>query len=379
MSKRKPNPPGAKGQGKTVFPKFDLKSLGLQHEISTRLGTLQVSPASFSDWVVFQDADEKDRLNPESFARLLTHQTVTRGEKDDKLSEDEVKQLLAEPEFLERLVTAHPDLYTEFADAPDVGDRGAREKKRERAEIVVRALDEPPAEFLLRAWREQEKRLGDRFKHIGEVMRKGFSGLSSTLSSSGFDALEASMSASERLRETLEKATFKGDPYRSVMDSAPRRFETIQPPPNPIYETNRRLGHLVNSIAEMRDLAIQTAEMQRGLNQVATEILDKFVVGSKAAEESSTKNLGIAKIAMAAAVASVFLTLLVSIFQFATSAPTKADVEAQRQIDRIARQSLHESARQNDLLEQELQIQETALEEARLRDRAARSVEQPKH
>ncbi|MXO75345.1 hypothetical protein GRI40_08980 [Altererythrobacter aerius] len=364
----------ASGKGAKSLKTLDLDKLISKYEAASPVGPVVIRRLTMSDHIAIEKADNEQRLDANELVRLLIERSVKRRGQDEPLASDEVIRLSGDPEFLEELIAGHPDLTTfNEKDAPTDAQEGSVD---DDDMPPVRGDGETAGEYLLRAWRAYHRHFTAKFRGVGEALAKQLSGLTGALSASGLQSLTKNFAASRGLQEAIDKATTHAQPRWSPTFE-PSRFEPIELPPNPIHETNEHLNQLVGSIDQMRDLAVKTAEMQRGLNDVATEILDKFVTGANAAEQASTKNLKIAKIGLGIAVASIIVTLLVSIAQIVMSGPSQQETEQMSRMEALARDARNQSARQEDLLKQVVDFERMRARDAAEARRAAQSRGKP--
>jgi hypothetical protein len=336
---------------------------------------------------VGRDLSQELARNPElsapEFARLLLGTSLYPEDGDDLIGEVKADELAKDPAFLEMVIEAHPELYSEF-----VKD-GDGPKKRLTIPFLEREQDEPAANYLFRAYRDHLDRKLKQMREAMEKIQHKFAGLSGSLSASGLDSLLASTSASRRIDDIIKGSVgsdriaelmkgsvgrdrisdiLKGSGTDKIAEAMKRandgilgcgiEADTFQSPrpftlppilPNPIHETNATLAEVASSIDEMRDLFAQQAEMQSNLNAVATEILDKFVIGAQIAERSSKRALWIAMIAIAA---SILPFIYSEIFDNKDQAMLNKQAEIIEVMKGVREDARHD-ARNNALIDQE--------------------------
>jgi hypothetical protein len=73
-------------------------------------------------------------------------------------------------------------------------------------------------------------------------------------------------------------------------------------PPSPIYKTNDILSDVAHEIGDMRDLAVQTTQMQQTLNETAIKAVAFFSKGAEASQIASRNGLWISGVSLVVAV-----------------------------------------------------------------------------
>ena len=353
---------GSSGSGDTPSKVLNLDKLVKKYHADSVIGPVTIRRLTMSDHIELEKADESKKLEAPQLTNILIERTVKHSDNNEPLAPAEIDRLSADADFLEELIKGHPDL-TDFGDAGEPGELGEPAIDPDRVKPAVREEGESADAYLLRAWRAYHRHFAQTFSGIGEALRKQLSGLTGALSTSGLQSLMKNAAASRSLQGAIDRASVSATPsWLETFEE--KRFEPIRLPPNPIHKTNEHLNELVASIDQMRELAVSTAEMQRGLNDVATEILDKFVTGARTAEKASNKNLLIAQIGIGIAVVSVLITLGVSVAQLAMSGPSKSEIAHMRRMEALARSSRDESTRQRHLLEQVVELDQARMSSA---------------
>jgi uncharacterized protein YukE len=330
-----------------------------------------------------QELVRNPELSAPEFARLLLGKSLYPEDGDDLIDEVKAGELAKDPAFLEKVIEVHRELYSEFVKDDD------DPKKRLAKLCLERKQDESAADYLFRAYRDRLDRQLEQMRESMEKIQRQFAGLSGSLSASGFDSLLASTSASRRIDDIIKGSVgsdriaefmkgssgrdrisdiLKGSGTDKIAEAMKRandvisgrgiEADTFQPPrpytlppipPNPIHETNATLAEVASSIDEMRDLFAQQAVMQSSLNEVATEILDKFVTGAQNAEKSSKRALMIAMIAIAASILPVIYS---EIFDNKDQAMLIKQAEIVTVMKGVREDARHD-ARNNALIDQE--------------------------
>lgn len=299
-------------------------------------------------------------------------------------------ELASDTEFLEKLIQAHPEFYSEYQqDQP--------KDKPSRQVIIEREEDEGAAEFLFRAHKDYDRRNIASTKAFTEKMMSQYSGLTGVLSTSGLDALARSASSAGRLSELLSSGGLAADPLgdlikksnqdilgpdSSIASSRPFEMPHIEPP---MKATNQRLDKVATSIDEMRELYVQQATMQKSLNEVATEILDKFVTGSEAAAKSSEESLGLAAIAaknshraLRLAAFSIVVTAGTFVYSQFFDGSSMAQLEGQTEMVSVLREIRDQAKAEKELEEGQNQLMIEAAKEPALKQRnSANPIQEP--
>jgi len=100
-------------------------------------------------------------------------------------------------------------------------------------------------------------------------------------------------------------------------------------PPRPIYETNDILADVAHEIGEMRDLAVQTTQMQQTLNETALEAVALFSKGAEASQKASRNGLWISGVSLFVAIIAFLGPIYLSQKQKAEDAVREKDLRAQ--------------------------------------------------
>ncbi|OYU74216.1 MAG: hypothetical protein CFE32_18490 [Alphaproteobacteria bacterium PA3] len=115
------------------------------------------------------------------------------------------------------------------------------------------------------------------------------------------------MGASTRVDEIIKSMRGDGSaiPQFKFIPRAPIEFKI---PPNPIYETNELLAEVAAQIAQMRELAAATADMQRTLNDTASVAVADFSAGAEASRTASKYGLWIAGTSLIVSILALGIT-----------------------------------------------------------------------
>lgn len=289
------------GEEESKKQSFDISLLfpEIEHDDTTYVSTF-VSGDTRSK--LRQKLADNEGISAEDFVTLLVRHSIQPSWSEKQIDDKLAHKLASDDEFLEKLIFAHPEMYSEL-------DRSKGNDKPEWKELLERGQDEAAAAFLLRAFRDYDERRIVQAQALNDKLRRDFKGLAGSLSGRGFDALVKGSAASDRIKEIIEGShssligrSLRRPPYGASASDRPELFRIPEMPENPIHETNRKLTEMAASTEEMRQLYFQQAALQENLNTVATEILDKFVKGSKDAARSSRNALIVAGIAVAATI-----------------------------------------------------------------------------
>ncbi|MXP48431.1 hypothetical protein GRI43_13640 [Altererythrobacter luteolus] len=294
------------GEKKPKGTLFNLSSLipEVEHDGTTYISTV----TSTDSWAKLRKelAADEDMSAEDFSARVVLH-SIRPKDSEDQVDEELARSLASNDGFLEKLILAHPELYSKI-------DRSESGDKPKRVELLERGEDESAAAFLLRAFRDHDERRVAQTKAFTERMTREFQGLAGSLSGKGLDALIRGNSASDRIKDIIEGShsslidkALGRSAYGADTFTAPEPMRLPPMPENPIHETNRKLAKMATSTEEMRQVIFQQAEMQRSLNEVATELLDKFVEGSATAERNAKRAIGVAVAAVLVAVATFII------------------------------------------------------------------------
>ena len=241
------------------------------------------------------------------------------------LSDDDVRQITDdEVEIFSKEFVSHNDWLLHSSDDAKGQDGNNQENEASvsrRPEVDDRAKGdgERNSEYLIRVLHRYFEAQGERLKKILEPLANGATivghlkkltePLSSRLASSAFDAstlesLRRNLSISDQLKDTL-RAFEKNTIAREVFPDS-SRLEVQVPPSihlveNPLVETNRRLGSMLDQIGEMRTLAAQSAELIANMNQTALQMQANFINNARSTQRSALFAIWIAVLSLVTA------------------------------------------------------------------------------
>lgn len=288
------------------------------------LGKLQIRGVSIGTIKAFNELKAGGAL-PAS--RVVDHLLTSVVERADgtKLTTEDLASLGPKEKAL--LVSALVERQAAwFGDAAAGQEPDATEEPETGEEELARAFRVHNADFLASSHR------------ISETISGATRGMSQGLKALLTPNLTANTEASERLRGLLEGINRRP----SIIDSAnalsraphsiahakisgdPPRIPEIDISPHPAYETNALLEQLSVRIGDMHALAVATSELQRTLNQTASDAIAQFAKGAEDSQQAaavgleiSRNSLGFAKagfwVALAAAALSL-VAIVVSIY-----------------------------------------------------------------
>jgi hypothetical protein len=271
---------------------------------------------------------DNDVIEAQAFSKALFRSSLKLGKDEEPVNEVSAANLAADESFIEKFIGVHPEFWSEL---DQVGGKG----KREWNPILLREEGEQANEYLLRAYQDYDKRMRETLGSLGKSISRRLSSLTGALSNPGLEALNNAASSADRIDEIIKRTSALGSVAEAARTdvfggSAYEPFEMpeLHIPPNPIHETNDHLAELTTSMNEMRHLFIEQASMQRDLNTVATEILDKFVRGSMDAAKSSRNTLIVAALAVVTSLVPFFYGITVDTNQ-------KEQLESQERIEAV--------------------------------------------
>lgn len=178
--------------------------------------------------------------------------------------------------------------------------------------------DERSSQYLIRVLRRYFEDQGDRLKKmlgpsllasssLAEQYKKLVEPLSTRLatdilSSSALDSLRRNFSLSDQLQDTIK--AFKQNTLDHELARAKIEPELIPLPPlripeNPILETNKRLGSMLEQVGEMRSLAAQSAELIGNMNHTALQMQASFLSNARSTQRFAQIAIGIAVLSLA--------------------------------------------------------------------------------
>jgi hypothetical protein len=149
----------------------------------------------------------------------------------------------------------------------------------------------------------QAARMHNLLKPFRSLFAKPF------LSYSTVDLLRKNLVLSDQLQDSL--ATFRRASRFGSDEPIFKRESLPLPeiPINPAFETNRRLGDLLDYLDRMKPLVVECGELIRNLNDAAIQMLADFGRSTRRADTSN-------KIIIAFAAASLLVTAVFSVWSF---------------------------------------------------------------
>jgi hypothetical protein len=206
-----------------------------------------------------------------------------------------------------------------------------------------------------------------------------------------FGSLGANLNAANRVTDRIARMgravahpvrpTVSPIATRVLSPELDRFVDLPLPPPNPLYETNRLLGEQAEHIGEMRQLAADTAEMQRSLNEIALKILGEFNEGARTAERASSKALKVSQIGLWVAIGSAVLTALALVASIGIAGyETRQDLARDQAAAKLAAATERTRAADAVAIQAALAVPTTALDlnTAALQDAAAAPQANPR-
>lgn len=315
-----------------IFPKIEHEG----EEFSSRVTSMGVSRE------MEKLLAEKINITPVDFAQLLVSKSVWPAEGEEVVTKERAEQLASDDKFLEKIIRAHPELFYE-------PDSNLQRQVGSRLEVKCRGEDEAAASFLLRSYQDYLESNRAKSKALSDYVSSQFKGLTTSLSDTGLNALMKSTSSSEKISEIIKDIGLRNDRYRLEDGFVPPPTPDFDIPPNPIYETNDRLSEVAKSIAEMRELTVQQAEMQSSLNTVATEILNRFAEGAESAKTN-------AKLTLAVALLAVFVSLGSFVYNQFFDGVSEAQLQTQSEMNNLLENFLQEIQSKNEAEERQRQL-----------------------
>lgn len=305
---------------------LDLAELTAPKEvvISGTLGKISAKPLSTDDMMALKRADRKTPFTPETFAQKLVSLLVVTDD-NKPLSPEAFSQLpLSESEAIVEGIIRRQSYFFIASDGQTSQDEPEEGQQTAQVSMLRRDDGKSSAAYLLRGWRHYEHRHAEEMSALVKGM--GLSSLSEVAKLKLGPSLYANIAASTRISEQLGlmKIGPSATEFREHFLSPPR-MEPIKLPPNPIVKTNEILGEMSQHIAEMRELAASTAQMQQSLNDAAQTILVEFSKGAADLKSSGDQALRVA-VASAIISAVAFVASAVGIYiQYDQNSSTARD------------------------------------------------------
>jgi hypothetical protein len=307
------------GNGMSGKGKLELDYANPPRPIGTieGLGELQIRGVSIGTIRAFNELESGGAL-PAS--RVVDHLLTSVVERTDgtKLTTEDLASLGPEEKALlvSALVERQADWFGDAAAGQEPDAAGEPETGEEK---LARAFRAHNADFLASSHR------------VSKAISGATKGMSQGLKALLTPKLTANTEASERLRALLEGINRRP----SIIDSTnalsrappsiaharisgdPPRIPEIDIPPHPAYETNALLEQLSVRIGDMHALAVATSELQRTLNETASDAVAQFAKGAEDSQQAaavgleiSRNSLGFAKAGFWVALASAALSLV---------------------------------------------------------------------
>ncbi|WP_236574934.1 hypothetical protein [Sphingobium sp. S6] len=217
----------------------------------------------------------------------------------------------ADRQHLVRAIIRHNQ---DWFDAPDEsGSKGCERLEGESDE-----------DLLARAWRAHvesfRQKLTGMLGRTTERMRVKLS-----------PSLAANIGSSQRLSELLRNIA--AQPHEHAIGPVPEPLKLPDIPLHPALKTNDILADVAEKIEQMRDVATATAEMQRSLNDLASEAVADFSAGAEDTRKATQNGLKIAGASLFVSIIALIVSIYLGYKQNTESA--ERDKAAAQQLDRL--------------------------------------------
>lgn len=309
---------------------FDLVTQALG---TIRCGTLKAGMLS-TVAKLFKNPDEDAVVLSRQILGMVSirgaHSTGDAESEEASLTDEDIQQVTdGEVETFALEFVAHNDWLLHSYD-----DESRQVSTNEKGEKVVsyspkiadfpKGENERSSQYLIRVLRHYFEDQGNRLKKMlepvsgllasnafAEQYKKLVEPLSSRLASglfnnSALEALRRNFSMSDQLQDTIKafkQNTIDREIARATIEPElkPLRHFTIPEitiPENPLIETNKRLGSMLDQIGEMRSLAAQSAELIANMNRTALQMQASFISNARSTQKFAQVAIGIAVLSL---------------------------------------------------------------------------------
>ena len=306
---------------------FDLET---QSHGIVRCGTLKVSTLSGTANALANpngDALLQCRNILQIVGRKIVLSADNQESSEAALSDEDIQEITDEEiEAFSKDFVSHNDWLLHSYDNANKQESSSHENdsigpSRTEPDALAKGDGERNSDYLIRVLHRYFEAQGERLKKMLEPLSKGLASdtfaaqikkltepLSVRLASSAFDAstlesLRRNISISDQLKDTLR--AFEKSAVAREITAEPARLEIhplrpIDFPENPIVETNRRLGSMLDQIGEMRALAARSAELIDSMNQTTLKMQANFISNARSTQRSALVAIGIAVLSLLA-------------------------------------------------------------------------------
>ncbi|WP_018076608.1 hypothetical protein [Thiobacillus denitrificans] len=144
-------------------------------------------------------------------------------------------------------------------------------------------------------------RLLEEYKKLVEPLSTRFS--KGIFNDSALESMRRNLSMSDQLQDTIKafkQSTLDHDIARASIEPDLLQIRPLSIPDNPLIETNRRLGAVLDQMQEMRPLVAQSAELIRNMNDTALKMQASFMINARSAQRYALVAIVIATLGLVA-------------------------------------------------------------------------------
>lgn len=303
------------GETGTNVAIFALNTNEPEYTIKTEsLGRVNILPLTVGRMEALEEIEQAS--SAEFVASLLT--VVGCKEDGNEITQEEAAELTdAEKEdFAEKFLEHNQHLYRKRVTKRRPNEDGETVVSFEDGEIEHhRQKDETTPDYLQRVFNLDLEQQKERMREMMEPLEKSLAAHKKLFTPSFVNSLKETHSVQARLQDMIKQmrpslpnlgvtGALEGGAARPAILAQPLHSPDLKIPEDPIHDTNRSLGEVVDRLEEMNELALQTAETVGSVSNSATEFLVAFGAASNSADIASRRAIWIAAAAIVVAVVS---------------------------------------------------------------------------
>lgn len=307
---------------------LDISKLARMHDfyIETKaLGKIKCGSTNSNSMSALGAVLKAQDVDGPYFARKLICVVGKKLTVDEVDGEGEIQEIVVTAEDVEQLSEEEIELFAkEFISHNswliqtnnDTGTGIRKSKSGEsdncQKENAQRSNDEKSSGYLMRIFEEHIKNMNKRLqeiinpshgylKSLQEIVNP-FGGLQKSMfENSTLEALRRNFDLSDHLRGTISQINRNTHDFgatKGMIEPIHARFPEIQIPENPAHETNRRLNGVIEKLESVQDLAAQSAEIIRNMNDTALMMQSDYIRNAKRSEVFTKAAIWIAAISL---------------------------------------------------------------------------------
>ncbi|WP_395541110.1 hypothetical protein [Neotabrizicola sp. sgz301269] len=181
----------------------------------------------------------------------------------------------------------------------------ANDKSFDRNPEIIKREDQSDSDFLLRVLEDENNRTSARLRETFATFKDTLGGLLGSQNAGIRNVSEALLKQNEGLESFYGS---KRAPKISSLNWDPTSFRPIDLPPNPIHETNERLGDVTERLENLVGFGENALKIMNGLQIATAEFLDNFSTEADKNSKAANKAILVGIFAIVFSIAQIAYT-----------------------------------------------------------------------